>query len=188
MYEPQEDSLMLKNAIQEHLKRNPAELCIDMGTGTGIQGLAMENFCKKIICADFNQEAVEFVSSIVGKKDDFLVLHSNLFSNLQEFKGKADLISFNPPYLPKEESEIDDMDLTSGTTGIDITLRFLKDSKEFLSEKGKIFFVASSLSNIVEMEAFLSKQGFLFRKVKKERFFFEEILIYEAWLSVSKNK
>jgi HemK-related putative methylase len=190
MYEPQEDSLMLKDAIETFLKKNKQDTCIDMGTGTGFQGEIMSHYCTRVICTDINPEAISFVKDTLKKenKDKFEVIQSDLFENINSsLKGKVGLIAFNPPYLPREEDEEEDDELTSGTSGMDVTLRFIKESKPFLKKRGRLFFVVSSHSDVKLVNSILEKEGFRFEVIKKEHFFFEDIMIYEAWMD-DRNK
>ena len=177
MYEPQEDSLMLSEALKEFLKNQKCKKCLDMGTGTGVQGLVMKDYCEEVVCADINPDAVAHVSSL--KEPLFKVVETDLFNNVE---GVFDLIAFNPPYLPREEDEEDDKDLTGGTTGLSVVSRFVKESKDYLSKGGKLFFVVSSLSDVASLNELLREEGFEFKVVKREKFFFEELMIYEAHL------
>lgn len=182
MYEPQEDSLMLSSVLKNFLSGKKLDLCIDMGCGSGIQGLLMSSFSKMVLFVDVNLDAVSYVSDLIKGKKNCLVVESNLFSNVDSnFKGRADLIAFNPPYLPRESDESDDLELTSGESGVDLTLKFLEDCVFFLKPSGKVFFVASSLSNIDLLESKLSELKFKFRVCAREHIFFEDIFVYEAW-------
>lgn len=182
MYESEEDSFLLRDCVVDFLSDKSLNSCLDMGCGSGIQGLAMVDFSKSVVCVDINPDSVSYVKSLVKNNDKFSVFVSDLFSSISK-DFLFDLIVFNPPYLPKEVDEVDDLELTSGVSGLETTLRFLKDSKSFLARDGRVFFVASSLSSPSFLNSFLEKEGYSFRVVKKKHFFFEDILIYEAWLS-----
>ena len=182
MYEPQEDSIMLSEALKEHLQKKRAKTCLDMGTGTGVQGLAMSNFCDKVICTDINKEAVTYAYNLFKKDSKYKVIESDLFKNLESFQKKFDVIAFNPPYLPKENFEDEDLELTSGTEGMDTTIRFVTEGKKYLNKNGRLFFVVSSLSNTELLHKVLKQQGYKHKVVKQKHFFFEDVMIYEAWL------
>jgi HemK-related putative methylase len=182
MYEPQEDSLMLNRVLKNFLSDKKLDLCIDMGCGSGIQGLLMSSFSKKVLFVDINFDAISYVSDLVKHKKNCFVIKSDLFSNVSsKFKGMVDLIAFNPPYLPRESLEVDDLELTSGIEGVDLTLRFLCDCVSFLKPSGRLFFVASSLANISLIESKLVELNFKFDICAKEHIFFEDIIIFEAW-------
>ena len=189
MYEPQEDSFMLMKAVEDYLKKKNLKICADIGTGTGIQGIAMAPYCQEVICSDINIDAVNFVQEKVSNKDNITVLESDLFKSYDEkYKGKLDLIAFNPPYLPKESDEADDIELTGGESGLEVTEQFIIGSREFLSDIGKLFFVVSSLSDVEYLNKLLEREGFSFKIVDKKHFFFEDILIYEAQLNERHTK
>jgi len=187
MYEPEEDSIMLKERILFYLekkhKKKKAELGIDLGTGSGIQGLTMEPYCEKIICSDINPESIKVVKEIVKNNSKYKLIESDLYEKYEKkYQGKADIIVFNPPYLPREKEEKDDVELTSGEEGIDITTKFIKESKKYLKKTGKLFFVVSSLANTNSINNVLKSEGYKHKIVKKKHFFFEDIMIYEAGL------
>lgn len=181
MYEPQEDSYMLREVLVNFLQNNPQSICLDMGTGSGIQGVAMIPYSSKVIFVDINPEVIEYVKQIVKENDKYEYVVSDLFENIDlKYKGKIDVIAFNPPYLPREEDELEDIELTSGESGLEVIEKFITTSKLFLSTKGKLFFVASSLTDIELLESVLKREGFTYRVVMKKHFFFEDLLIYEA--------
>jgi release factor glutamine methyltransferase len=145
----------------------------------------MEPFCKKVLFVDINSESVDCVSNLIKDKceDKCFVVESDLFSGVPaKFKGGDDVIVFNPPYLPREKSEVDDVELTSGVSGIDVTSKFICSSKPFLKKNGRLFFVVSSLSDVSSLNSLLKREGFSFDVAKSDHFFFEDIMIYEAWL------
>jgi len=101
MYNPEEDSYLLSEAIEKHLSNlnNKNIKTLDLGTGSGIQAETMSHFIEKknILCSDIDDFSLNHV-----KNKGFKVLTSNLFSKIQ---GKFDLITFNPPYLPENKHD-----------------------------------------------------------------------------------
>jgi len=145
--------------------------------------------CKKVLFIDINPEAINYVSHSLNKeqKQKAEFIESDLFKNVNpELKGRIGLIAFNPPYLPREQDEEEDEELTSGTKGINTTLRFIKESKPFLNKKGKLLFVVSSHSDVESINEELKKQNYKYKIIKKAHFFFEDIMIYEAYLDEDK--
>lgn len=190
MYEPQEDSYLLQESINEFFKKNKANIALDMGTGTGIQGFSMLEKADTVIMTDINKESAyslhDEIKRMEKKKSkietEIRIYNGDLFEKIPaEYKNKIDLIVFNPPYLPREKDEKDDQELTSGESGIETTKRFLTDAKEFLSHTGIILFVASSLSNISSLEEHMKKENYEFRIDRKKHISFEDIVIYKAW-------
>ena len=164
IYEPQEDSYLL----QKWVKKYSSGKVLDMGTGSGIQGLAASESAESILCVDINPEAVEFV-----KKKGLKVVQSDLFENVS---GKFDLIIFNPPYLPEDPDEPADSRLatTGGKKGSELLERFLKDAKDYLVEDGKILVLISSLTGEAED---LFKE-YEYKLLDSEKLVFEELFVY----------
>ncbi|MFA6073735.1 MAG: methyltransferase [Candidatus Woesearchaeota archaeon] len=196
MYEPQEDSYLLQESIIEFLNEKKIHIALDMGTGTGIQGLTLIGHVETIILTDINKETIDFLKDEIKKLEDNKIKNNNqikskiriytgnLFEKIpEEFHQKINLIIFNPPYLPREKEEIEDIELTSGESGIETTKEFLTHSKIFLAKQGTIFFVASSLSKITELEEHMTKENYSFSIDRKKHISFEDIIIYKARLN-----
>jgi HemK-related putative methylase len=191
MYEPQEDSYLLKESITEFSKKNKINIALDMGTGTGIQGFSIIDNVDTIIMTDINKEITyslrEEIKKLEKKKNktetEIRIYYGDLFERIpDEYTKKIDLIAFNPPYLPREKEEKDDLELTSGESGIETTKRFLTDAKKYLSENGTVFFVASSLADIKQLEQHMKKENYEFEIDRKKHISFEDIIIYKAKL------
>ncbi|MCF7866640.1 methyltransferase [Candidatus Woesearchaeota archaeon] len=182
MYEPAEDSYLLKETIQEHFKQR-AELCeqntqfstLDMGTGSGILANQLAELCEQVIAVEINQETINEIKNKLNKK--IKLIQSNLFEKIP--KQKFDLITFNPPYLPKGDYP-EDEELTSGKTGLNTTIEFLKQAKEYLTKNGTILFIASSLAKLDLLEKTMKELKYEFKQIKKKHISFEDIIVYEA--------
>lgn len=186
MYEPAEDSFLLKECVSEFCKGKKLENVLDMGTGTGIQGFSMVDYTEFVLACDIDKEACKLVKDEIiekGLSNKMESICSDLFSNVpRRFQGKFDLMMFNAPYLSKGEDDYADTELYGGAFGIHVTEKFLEQAKEFLSEAGVIFFVASSLAKLELLEKFMTKQNYNFEIIKKKHISFEDIIVYKAWL------
>lgn len=176
VYSPEEDSYLLKKVIEKKLpllfKKNPKLTFLEIGSGSGIQlKTALEVGVKKenIFSCDLNLKAIS-----ICKKLGFNCIESNLFENI---KGKYDVIVFNPPYLPEDKDEPKDSKLatTGGKLGSEISNLFLKQSKKYLKENGRIFLL---LSNLTKKPTFLNYNK---KVISRKKLFFEELIVYELW-------
>ena len=172
LYVPQEDSYLLKDCIKEYV--HSSSKVLDMGSGTGIQAEEALNYSTDVLAIDVNPEAVDFV-----KKKGIQARVSDLFSNVKE---KFDVILFNPPYLPKDEAEPEDSALatTGGEKGYETIERFLKEAKNHLEENGKILLLFSSLTG--DIDSILEREGYVFKQIRNQKFFFEELFVYEVFV------
>ncbi|MBL7147689.1 MAG: DUF2431 domain-containing protein [Nanoarchaeota archaeon] len=168
MYEPVEDSFLIKKYIKNYAKGK----ILDLGTGLGILAKEALNYSKDVLAADINQESVNYL-----KKLNIKAVRSDLFENI---KDKFDLIIFNPPYLPEDKREPKETALatTGGKYGYEILERFFKHAKNYLNKNGKIIIVFSSLTNKKKINKLIKENNFKFKLLEKKKIDFEELYCY----------
>lgn len=166
IYEPEEDSYLIEKYVRKYAKGK----VLDIGTGSGILALTAMDKTDNVLAVDIDEECVEF-----AKKRGVNAIVSDLFENV---KGKFDLIIFNPPYLPEDETEDNESKriTTGGNEGYEIVERFLKDAKKFLNKDGKVLIVVSSLTG--DVESLFRKYKFKFKLLEEENHFFEKLRVY----------
>jgi len=165
IYNPGEDSFLLAKYVKKYAKGK----ILDIGTGSGILAeIALEN-TKDVLAVDINEEAVEYC-----KKKGINCVKSDLFSNI---KGRFDVIIFNPPYLPKDGDEDDEIRIitTGGEKGYEIIERFIKKSKNHLDRDGIILIVFSTLTG--DVESLIKKYGYKFELLEEKSLFFEKLKV-----------
>lgn len=178
LYEPREDSELLVKYVKKHARG----IVLDMGTGVGIQALAAatKKSVSRVVAVDVNPDAVsQCKKKIKNKKITFLV--SDLFSSLRKKKLQFDTIVFNPPYLPLERGEDNELAraLAGGKHGYEVIAKFLADAKAFLKEKGKILLVFSSPTHKDKVDEILTQQGFVWEALEELPLFFERLYCYK---------
>ena len=125
---------------------NPVDI-IDLGTGSGIIGLTLENKVNtnKVDLVDISKDALE-----VTKKNKELLnskanlIESDFFTNIND---KYDVIISNPPYI-KDNEEIEDivknnephLALYAGEKGLDCYEKILKEVSNHMKDKCLIAF------------------------------------------------
>ena len=173
VYPPLEDSFLLAKSLPEFTGKT----VLDMGCGTGIQGItALASGAKKTVFADKNPLALACAKKNLeklGLQGEFV--QSDLFENIRE---KFDAIIFNPPYVPSEKTVYPDVD--GGKKGREVLDRFIEGFPARLKEKGECFFLQSSLNGIEKTRSLLSKKKFSAEIIAGEKLFFEELVIFKA--------
>lgn len=172
IYEPAEDSFLMSEVLKKQIKKKNLKF-LEIGVGSGIQlhtlidmGVPKEN----IFGVDINKDAVMHC-----RKEGFNCLPSDLFNFVE---GVYDIIIFNPPYLPldKKEPKNSQLATTGGKLGSEITNKFLKQAKEHLTQKGKIYLLTSSLTKDINWLNYKKKL------LAKKKIFMEELFVWEVTL------
>ena len=152
MYQPEEDSILLKKYVNK-LARGKI---LEIGTGSGF----IIKDLKNAEGVDIDKESIDYC-----KKQGLNVYYSNLFSKV---KGKFDLIIFNPPYLPEEPNMKKHKDLFGGKHGWEIIEKFFKDVKKYLKKDGKILILFSNLTNKNKVDSVIKENNFKFKLLEEK--------------------
>ncbi|MCA9487548.1 MAG: DUF2431 domain-containing protein [Nanoarchaeota archaeon] len=167
MYEPEEDSYLLSETLKKQIKNKKLKV-LEIGIGSGIQLETLNELgVTAIFGVDINKDAVKLCL-----KKGFNCAVSNLFSKVE---GKFDLIIFNPPYLPEDKREDEESKLatTSGEKGSELINKFLNQAEKYLSKKGKIFLLTSSLTKGINWKYWKKK------KIAEKKLFFEKLFVWK---------
>jgi len=184
LYEPLEDSFLLKKHIKKYVKGT----VLDIGTGTGIQALeaAKSKRVVKVFATDINPKAIDYCREHVTNKK-IIFLTSDLFNAFRFDKRykdiKFDTIIFNPPYLPTDK-KAKDIALDGGKNGYELICRFLNNAKPFLKPKTNILIIFSSLTGKEKIDHYLTKKHFTFKELEKKHIFFEDLFVYNSVLRI----
>lgn len=182
VYEPAEDSFL----FAENLQIREKDKVIDMGTGCGILGILAAAKADEVLAVDINPYAVACA------KENAKLNHAsgNIFFTQGDLFGpvkvgeKFDLILFNAPYLPSEESEERswlDRAWAGGVSGRDIINDFIREAPKYLKHDGEILLMQSTLSNVEETFDRFKERGLTTNVVAKMDLpLFETIILLNA--------
>lgn len=148
VYEPGEDSFLLKEHLEEMALEGKKVL--EIGTGSGILAFTAAEKSAEVSAVDINTEGLERAREESEERDleiDFI--ESDLFENIE---GLFDLIIFNPPYLPREKKDIGDEEIWSGgEKGVEVSKKFLRQVNSYLEDEAEALIVLSSKSEYEEL-------------------------------------
>ena len=184
VYRPSDDSFLLIKGLRalldecwpEYEQRNKLSV-LEAGTGTGVVGIALlkMGICN-LLMTDISPKAVRCSKDNLRRNHlDAELIRSSLFQGLNT---KFELIVFNPPYLPQEEKEPDDLltkALCGGRQGHETMQSFLEELPLYLKNDGKAVVILSSLIPIEELK---KGSDFAWRLLGRESFFFERVYCY----------
>ncbi len=150
-YFPAEDSILLLKSIGRG-----GGLFADVGTGSGIIGIAAALKGYDVVAADTDPAALEDARANADANGaDIAHVRCNL---LDAFRCRFSLIAFNPPYLP--DGDHPDRQLTGGPSGVEISLRLLESAERLLEQDGAVLLVASSLGDTAMLKEKASAWSF----------------------------
>lgn len=171
VYEPQEDSYLLKKTVESYCASHTLRRALDMCTGTGL--VAASIIADEVYGVDADDAALEEAKKRHANAQ-VTWIQSDLFFAVE---GEFDLITCNPPYLPNELHD-PDIALDGGEKGHEFICRFLKEAANHLSADGAILLLFSSRSNPDAIFVTMKKLGLSGEKVAEEHFFFEDLWVY----------
>ena len=205
VYPPSDDTYLIidyfKKNVSENffdgLPINNIRKILDMGTGTGIIALFLQEikknlskFTTEIIASDISDAAIRCATlneRTNNYKDGITFIKSDLFRKFPpNLQHSFEIIVFNPPYLPsinyKENDPIrrsNDSNWDGGERGFEVFLEFINQVKDFLNSEQKyyIYYISSSSTDLSHLNAELETRGFQNRVLNKRHVFFEDIIL-----------
>jgi len=175
IYEPEEDSFLILKSVKSFVKSEHSVL--EIGTGSGILANQASEVAKKVLAVDINKNAITLAKEKIIKNNlEFKT--SNLFSNVS---GKFDVIIFNPPYLPEDKREPEDVALATsgGKKGYELPIKFLEQVSDYLNPDGLVLLLISSLTNPEIINQKIKDLLLDFEVVGKTHVSFEDLFVYK---------
>ena len=179
MYEVSEDSYLLRNTLRD--QGVSGGTAIDVGTGSGVITRVLAERFEKVIGVDIDEEAVAYCQDRFDDTENVTVKHSDRFSDIT--CENVDIITCNPPYLPSTAGEGNDLAIDGGESGVEYTVAFLDEAKDYLDPSGTVYFVASDKADLERLHTYLDKSPYDYDRVSDTRYFFETLYVYKARLT-----
>ncbi len=180
VYEPAEDTFL----AAENLVANEDDTVLDMGTGCGILATLAAEIAKKVVAVDINPYAVRCArrnAEINKVADKIDIRRGDLFEPVKA--ERFSLVIFNAPYLPSTPAESRSWlgkAWAGGTAGRQLIDRFIAEAPRYLTRKGRILLVQSSLANIDETLKKFREAGLSVQVTAEKKFFFETLVTIQA--------
>mgnify|MGYP001182428973 CR=1 FL=1 len=179
VFTPTATSDFLITAVASNIKK--VDKLLDLGCGNGIVGISLSrlNKAKRIYCSDISSEAVKIANlNIKLNNCEGKAIESNIFSN---WSGrKFDIIVDDISGISEEVAGLSEwfknVPCDSGLDGTANIEKVLNEARNFLTENGKIFFPAISLSNINKIHEIALKNFQNVKRISHNEWFLPEDL------------
>src|SRR5919198_1106760 len=166
MYLPSEDSLLLAESVKQYSGRSALEI----GVGSGIILKILHDNFKIVAGTDVHFMSLKYCKD--NLPNDIMLACCDAAS---VFHYRFDLIVSNPPYLPLKNYVMKDYAINGGSSGIEMTLHFIRSGISVLDIKGKMLIIASNLSDTTKLEESISQMNLKKIIVKEKKLFFETL-------------
>lgn len=170
VYEPCDDTYLLMDAALNEVR--PADSVLEVGTGCGVIAKRVAERARCVITTDKNPRAVEN-----ARLNGVEAIMGDLFADLD---SRFDLIIFNPPYLPSRSDLSRDWQTQAwdgGPSGREVIVQFLSQVGNYLTQKGRVLLVISSITGYEEVTELMHAQFGIVKAIAERKFFFETLYV-----------
>jgi len=170
VYEPCDDTYLLMDAALDEVR--PTDSVLEVGTGCGVIAKTVAECARCVIATDKNPRAVAN-----AKLNGVEAIAGDLFADL---RSQFDLIIFNPPYLPSRGDTSRDSQTQAwdgGASGREVIALFLSQVGNYLTLKGRVLLVISSITGYKEVTELMHAQFGIVRVITERKFFFETLYV-----------
>lgn len=193
VYAPAEDTFLLLDALQDQMELlaglRPC-VCVEVGPGSGAVSvfLASHLHTSLVLAVDVNRRACE--AALDTAADNGAVAHrfeAVCGDLLRPLRGRADVIIFNPPYVPTPSSEVGVADVSAawagGLDGREVIDRFVPLLGAHLTKPlGCAYLVVVDANRPAEIARMAQALGLTTRVIATRRAFNERLSILKfSW-------
>ncbi len=179
MYAPSDDTFLLADCVRQYNGRRALEI----GVGSGLLLDILEKNFTYVAGSDIDLQALQHCKQQKISSANVLLVCCDAGSAFGF--GNFDLIVSNPPYLPNDDdnyNNILDPTVHGGPTGIEATVHFINSALPLLAGDGKLLIVISSFANSSALEKVVLENNMRKKVVKERRLFYETLSIVELSL------
>jgi SAM-dependent methyltransferase len=137
----EDESLFLARRIVQTTARR----VLDIGTGSGVLGLAAASQGAQVLAIDVNRKALRYAAfncALNGVHESIRLELGDVFSSVRG--ERFDLIVSNPPVIPAPRGSGFFLHSDGGPDGTDISLRLLSSVTEHLNPNGRLLILCTS--------------------------------------------
>lgn len=174
VYEPHDDTYLLGEVVEQEVQ--PGQLFVEVGTGAGLVAMCAARAGAKVLATDRNDIALRLARDNARANHlEIEPLQMDLIAALR----RADVVAFNPPYLPTADDEhVEgplDWAFDGGLDGNQVVLRLVQQMEE--ARPAVVLIIHSSLSDPAPLDAQMDLLGYQRSIVSRETHFMETLTV-----------
>lgn len=165
--------------VLQHCHEYRPKAALEIGTGCGVVAIALSRGgCPKVVATEVSLPTIAAAARNVRELAPRVHL---ILCNLFDGVGATfDLVVFNPPYLPVERGDGEELSWAGGIPrGRRLIDRFVAEVPNHLTHDGKALLVQSSLNDLEATEALTTGVGLRTTILEEQSFFFETLYLIE---------
>jgi release factor glutamine methyltransferase len=148
---------------------------LDLGTGSGIVGLAAARAGAHVTSTDINPAAVRCAKENAAAAGfSIRCLESDVFDKLKA--DQFDVVAWNPPFFAKEPATIAEAAFYAGENH-SVIRRFAREVREHLKPQGLIYLIFSLDGGLEALEQIFRDEGFAIKTVLSRRWGLAETMV-----------
>src|SRR5512137_2581722 len=185
VYEPAEDSFL----FAENLHMKQRERVLDVGTGCGLLAVIAAERAAEVVGVDINPYAIRCAKENAEFNNAHTIsfIKGDLFSSFS-ISAEFDLILFNAPYLPIDDTEPDSWASrawSGGHSGRETIDKFVAQTTFHLRRTGRILLLQSNIAGIEETLRAFESHGMRAEIVAERSVpFFERLVLVQGKFSI----
>ncbi len=173
VFPPTPNSDLFGTTLLEEVR--PEDRVLDMGTGSGINGIIAASVAREVVGVDVNPQAVEAARANAlrnGVASNTVFFESDVFDAVD---GEFDLIIFDPPFLWLKPRDL--LERSIADEGYETLTRFMREAQSHLTPEGRMLIFFGTSGDLGYLQQLMDENSFLAEVVASHELKTEDLTV-----------